>query len=261
MTGKEIRLARITEQGKAVIVPMDHGVTLGPIAGLVNIDELIPKLVNGGATAILAHKGILRSLTKVPSCGLIMHLSASTKFAQDPNNKVQVASVEEAIRQGADAVSIHVNIGGGDSEPEMLRILGDTARSCEELQMPLLAMVYPRGKNIKEKLDPDAVALVARVGGELGADMIKTVYTGDVDSFKRVVGGCPVPVVIAGGPKCETDGEVLEMVKGAMEAGAKGVSLGRNIFQHRNPAAMLKALRAIIMEDKSVERGLALLEQ
>jgi len=259
MNGKEIRLAKITEQGKAVIVPMDHGTSEGPIEGLVNINELVPKLVKGGATAILAHKGILKHLTKVPSCGLIMHLSASTKFAPDANNKVQIASVEEAMRQGVDAVSIHVNVGGGDSEPEMLKILGDTARRCDELQIPLLAMMYPRGKNIKEKLDPEAVALVTRVGGELGADIVKTVYTGDVDSFKRVVEGCPVPVVIAGGPKCETDRELLEMVKGAIEAGARGVSLGRNIFQHRNPASMLKALRAIIIENKSVEHGLELL--
>ena len=249
MNGKEIRLARITDKGRAVIIPMDHGASQGPIEGLVNINELVPKLVEGGATAILAHKGILKRLDAVPRCGLIMHLSASTKFAPDPNDRVQVASVEEAVKLGADAVSIHVNLGGSDSEPEMLRILGETARICGEFQMPLLAMMYPRGKNIKERFDPEAIALVARVGGELGADIVKTVYTGDPDTFREVVKGCPVPVVIAGGPKCENDGEVLEMVKGAMDAGAIGVSLGRNVFQHRDPTGMLKALRVIIMGD------------
>ncbi len=261
MNGKEIRLARITENGKGIIVPMDHGTSDGPIAGLVNINRLVPKLIEGGATAILAHKGIIRRLNGVPNCGLIMHLTASTKFASDPNDKVQVTLVEEAVRQGVDAVSIHVNLGGSDSEPEMLKILGETARICDELQMPLLAMMYPRGGNIKEKFDPEAVALVARVGGELGADMVKTVYTGSPDSFREVVEGCPVPIVIAGGPKCENDRDALQMVKGAMEAGAIGISLGRNVFQHRNPAAMLKALRAIIIRDESVERCLAMLEQ
>jgi predicted phospho-2-dehydro-3-deoxyheptonate aldolase len=258
MNGKEIRLARILDRGKAVIVPMDHGTTDGPIDGLVNPNQIVPRLVEGGATAILAHKGILKRLREVPGCGVIMHLSASTKFSADPNNKVQVALVEEAVRQGADGVSIHVNLGGCKAEPEMLRALGETARACEELQMPLLAMMYPRGENIKEK--PEAVALVARVGAELGADIVKTVYTGDQDSFREVVEGCPAPIVIAGGPKCEDDREVLQMVKEAMEAGAIGVSLGRNVFQHRNPVAMLKALRAIIIKGESVERSLEMLE-
>jgi predicted phospho-2-dehydro-3-deoxyheptonate aldolase len=260
MNGKQLRMSRITKNGKAVIIPMDHGTSEGPILGLENMNKTVPAIAKGGATAVLVHKGIIGSLKSAPYCGMIMHMSASSRLAADPNNKVLVASVEEAVILGADCVSVHINVGGCEAEPDMLKILGDTASDCRKFQMPLLAMMYPRGKNVKEKLDPEAVALVARIGGELGADLVKTLYTGDVDSFKKVVYGCPVPVVIAGGPKCESDLEVLEMVKGALEAGAMGVSLGRNAFQHKNPTAMVKALYAIIVDDYDVDYALEILK-
>jgi len=258
MDDKQTRLNKILEKGKAIIIPMDHGVSDGPIAGLTEMNDIVKKVEAGGASAVILHKGIIKSLKEPPKCGLIMHLSASTKFAPDPNNKVQVAEVEEATVLGADAVSVHINIGS-DAEPEMLKILGKVARDCEKMQIPLLAMMYARGKNIQNQLDADAIAHVARVGAELGADIVKCNYSGDAESFKKVVRGCPVPVIIAGGPKCETDREVLEMVRGAMDAGAIGVSLGRNVFRHRNPTAIVKAIRKIIVEDCSVEEALKLL--
>ena len=188
-----------------------------------------------------------------------MHASASTKLASDVNNKVLVSEVEEAVTLGADAFSVHINIGGSDAEPEMLKALGKVARDCEKMQMPLLAMMYARGKNIQNQLDADVLAHVARVGAELGADLVKCPYSGDPETFKKVVKGCPVPVIIAGGPKYETDREVLEMVRGAMDAGAIGVSLGRNAFQHKNPTQIVKAIRSIIVKDSSVEEALKLL--
>jgi DhnA family fructose-bisphosphate aldolase class Ia len=120
-------------------------------------------------------------------------------------------------------------------------------------------MVYPRGPNIQNGFDPEVVAHVARVGAELGADIIKTNYTGDPDSFRQVTNGCPVPVVIAGGPKAGNDREVLEMVKGAMEGGAIGVSIGRNAFQHDNPTSITRAISAIVKENVSVEEALKFL--
>jgi len=260
MGEKEIRLNRILHTGKAVIIPMDHGITSGPIKGLIKMDNIIKKVDEGGATAVVLHKGIIRSLKIKPKCGIIMHLSASTKLAIDPNNKVQIANVEEALSLGADAVSVHINIGGNEAEPKMLQILGKVSADCERLQVPLLAMMYARGKNVKDRLDPEAIALVARVGGELGADIVKCPFTGDVENFKKVVNGCPVPVVIAGGPKCETDKEVLEMVRGAMDAGAIGVSLGRNAFQHKNSTILVKAIREIIVNDATVKETLRLLQ-
>jgi len=117
-------------------------------------------------------------------------------------------------------------------------------------------MMYPRGENIKNPHDPEIVAHAARIGAEAGADIVKAVYTGDVDSFKKVVKSCPVPIVIAGGPKGNTDRDILEMCAGAMSAGAKGVTFGRNIFQHKNPPAMVRALNKIVIQGKTVREAL-----
>jgi fructose-bisphosphate aldolase / 2-amino-3,7-dideoxy-D-threo-hept-6-ulosonate synthase len=127
---------------------------------------------------------------------------------------------------------------------------------CDEWSVPLVAMMYPRGENIKNPHDPEIVAHAARVGAEAGADVVKAVYTGDPDSFKGVVRSCPVPIVIAGGPKASTDRQILEMCEGAMMAGAKGVTFGRNIFQHRNPPAIVRALYKLIIEKRNVREAM-----
>jgi fructose-bisphosphate aldolase/2-amino-3,7-dideoxy-D-threo-hept-6-ulosonate synthase len=165
--------------------------------------------------------------------------------------------VEEAIRLGADAVSVHINIGS-KTEAEQLKKLGTISKICAEWGMPLLAMMYPRGDGINQ-FDEKAVALASRVGAELGADIIKTNFTGSVESFKRVVEGCPVPVVVAGGPKMKSVEDVLKMVEMAMEAGARGVAIGRNIFQAENPTLMTKAIAMIVHENASVKEALELL--
>jgi len=265
--GKKIRMERIMdrETGRTLIVPMDHGVTMGPITGLKDLEETVDAVARGGANAVLMHKGMVRAGHRGygRDVGLIVHLSASTDLGPDPNYKVQVADVEEAIRLGADAVSVHVNVGA-EEEPEMLKKLGEVARKCEEWGMPLVAMMYPRGPQVEDEFDVEYVKHAARVGAELGADIVKTNYTGDPDSFKEVVKGCPVPVVIAGGPKAETPEEVLEMVKGAIEAGAAGAAIGRNIFAHKSPRmreAMARAIAKIIHEEADVEEAMRELER
>jgi fructose-bisphosphate aldolase/2-amino-3,7-dideoxy-D-threo-hept-6-ulosonate synthase len=255
MLGKQIRLSRIVSAGRMLCVPMDHGITIGPVKGLDTIHETISKIERGGATAILVHKGIIRSLQRLPKVGIIMHLSGSTNLGPSPNRKILVSGVEEAIRLGADAVSLHINIGNSD-EPGMLSDLGSVSDECDKWAMPLITMMYPRGENIKNPHDTATVAHVVRIGAELGADLVKTLYTGDSESFKTVIRGCPVPVVIAGGPKSETDRDVLEMAFGAMRAGAIGVTFGRNVFQHQDPTAIIKALHAIVLKGASVEEGL-----
>jgi fructose-bisphosphate aldolase/2-amino-3,7-dideoxy-D-threo-hept-6-ulosonate synthase len=261
--GKEIRMERIMnrESKKLVIVPMDHGVTVGPIKGLIDMPKIIDAVARGGATAVLLHKGIIRAGHRGygKDIGLIMHLSGSTALGPDPNNKVLVATVEEALKMGADAVSIHVNIGA-ETEPKMLMDLGKVSAECEKWGMPLIAMMYPRGKDIKEEHDVEVVKLAARAGAELGADVIKTNYTGDPDSFKEVTKGCPVPVVIAGGPKTKTDEEFLEMVKGAIDAGAAGVATGRNTFQHKNPTAMVRAICEVVHKGVEVKDAMKILK-
>ena len=253
--GRDIRLARILNDGKMLCIPMDHGISNGPIKGLEDIHSIIYQCSSAGLTCVLVNKGIIKSLPRPPNIGLIAHFSASTSIGPAPNRKILMGSVEEAIRLGADAVSLHINIGSKE-EPEMLQKLGMISDKCDEWSVPLVAMMYPRGENIKNPHDPEIVAHAARVGAEAGADVVKAVYTGDPDSFKRVVRSCPVPIVIAGGPKASTDREILEMCVGATKAGAKGVTFGRNIFQHRNPPAIVRALYKLIIEKRNIREAM-----
>ncbi|MBU4548110.1 MAG: class I fructose-bisphosphate aldolase family protein, partial [Euryarchaeota archaeon] len=191
--------------------------------------------------------------------GLIIHLSASTSLGSDPNHKVLVTSVEKAIKLGADAVSVHVNVGS-EKEPEMLIKLGTISEICDDWGIPLIAMMYPRGKSISDEHNADVVKLAARVGAELGADIVKTNYTGDPDTFKEVIAGCPVPVVIAGGPKVETEQELLEMVKNSIEVGGAGVAIGRNVFQAKSPQRTIRAISEIVHNKLDVEEALKIIK-
>lgn len=263
MSGKGIRMERIIDRntGRAVIVPVDHGITMGPIEGLVDMKATIDKVSQGGATAVVMHKGVVpyghRSFGR--DIGLIVHLSASTSLSPDPNSKVLVTTVEESLKMGADAVSIHVNIGA-DTEPYMLRDFGQISRQCNEWGVPLLVMIYPRGKDIENNYDVDLIKQCARAGMELGADMVKTSYTGDIDTFREVVRGAIIPVVIAGGPKMGSDRDLLQMVKDSLEAGGMGVSIGRNIFQHRNVTGITRAVADVVLREAEVDEALKQLE-
>ena len=258
--GKRIRLDRIMNRNtqRTVIVPLDHGVSIGPVSGLLDMRSIVNQIAEGGANAVLEHKGIIRTGYRGfgKDIGLILHLSASTSLGPDPNCKVQVASVEEAVKLGADAVSLHVNIGS-ETEADQLATLGRNAKLCEEWGMPLIAMMYPRGPKISNPYDATLVMHAARVGAELGADMIKTNYTGTIDSFKEVVRSCGIPVVMAGGPKANTDKEFCEMVYGSIMAGGAGVAAGRNVFQHENPTKMVKVLCGIVHENLTPENALS----
>lgn len=234
-------------------VPVDHSFTIGPVAGLESPQELLKKIAMAGATCFLAHKGVLKSLDSNEGVGLILHLSGSTSIGMFPNRKVLISSVEEAIRLGADAVSIHVNIGCSE-EPEMLQQLGEISDKCDEYQMPLIAMMYPRGERIKVPDDPEVVAHVARIGSDAGADIVKTIYTGSVETFRQVVRRCQVPVVLAGGPKVDSDESLLKLTYEAMQAGASGVAFGRNIFQHSDPYRIVSKLSEIIF-DRTEPKG------
>ncbi|MDD4951076.1 MAG: 2-amino-3,7-dideoxy-D-threo-hept-6-ulosonate synthase [Desulfovibrionaceae bacterium] len=258
--GKAIRLERIFNRDtkRTIIVPMDHGVSVGPIEGLVDIRETVTKLVDGGANAGLVHKGLVSCghRSRGRDFGLIVHLSASTSLSPYSNAKALVTSVEEAIRLGADAVSVHVNLGD-ETEADMLRDLGRTAENAANWGMPLLAMVYARGPKVKDEYEPRAVAHCARVGAELGADVVKVPYTGDMDSFARVVEGSCAPVVIAGGPKMDSVRDFLQMVADSLAAGGSGLSVGRNVFQHPDPTRMVAALNKIVHHDLGVDQALA----
>jgi fructose-bisphosphate aldolase/2-amino-3,7-dideoxy-D-threo-hept-6-ulosonate synthase len=253
--GKEIRLERIMDRntGNAVIIPMDHGFTLGQIQGLSDMPKIISEVSEGGANAIVLHKGMVKHGHRRSGrdIGLIVHLSASTGLNPDPNDKVLVCTVEEAVALGADAVSIHVNLGA-PGESRMIEEAGRVAKECTRWGIPLMIMIYPRGDGI----DPTGIAAIGhcvRVAEELGADLIKTSYTGDPESFREITGACSVPVLIAGGEKAG-DLATLSAIRDAVGAGARGVCMGRNAFQRGDPASFVRAVCRVVHggEDPSV---------
>jgi predicted phospho-2-dehydro-3-deoxyheptonate aldolase len=263
MIGKKIRIERILDRNtrRTVIVPMDHGVTVGPIQGLIQIPPAANRIAEGGANAAVVHRGAAmfghRGYGK--DLGLILHLSASTMMSPDSNRKVLVATVEDALQMGADAVSIHVNLGAED-EARMLRDFGTVSSACQRWGMPLLAMIYTRGPKIRNEYDVRYVRHAARVGAEMGADLVKVPYTGSPETFREVTDGCASPVVIAGGEKVESDEDVLRMVHDAIAAGGAGASIGRNVFQHRAPAAMVRAIAAVVHGGATVREALGMLK-
>ena len=260
--GKSIRIERILNRnnGRTIIVPMDHGVTVGPLYGLLDLRETVDQIADGGANAVLMHKGLPRCShrRRGRDIGLIIHLSASTAMSPYPNAKSLVGTVEDALKLGADGVSVHINMGD-ETEGRMLADLGEMAAKANDWGMPLLAMMYARGPAIKDPFAPEVVAHCARVALELGADIVKVPYTGDPESFERVVEACCIPVVIAGGPKMDDTESLVRMVHDSVRAGGAGLSVGRNIFQNDQPARLLAALGKVVHEDWSVEQAMDML--
>ena len=256
--GKQARLDRIGTGGKYLVVPMDHGITLGAVTGLVDLESTIDALTRGGADAVLTQRGVApRVHGNRNGAGYIVHLNGSTAIGPDEADKRETGTVEDAIRAGADAVSFHVNVGS-EYEPDQITALTDVTREAERFGLPVLAMTYARGPDISDPSDPEAYAEdlghAARLGEELGADLIKTSYSGDAESFRRVVESTRLPVLIAGGSK-GTDRETLSMVRGAMDAGAAGVSMGRSLFQHETPEVIAEAVAAVIHDDASPDEA------
>lgn len=257
MTGKEIRLNRIRDpkSGNFLIVPMDHGVSIGPVDGLRDMKSTISEIADGGGDAVLMQKGNLRQVPKekADEIGFIAHLNASTDLGE-PNNKVVVGRAKEALRRGADAVSLHINVGS-ETEPHQLEDLGEISDECEKYGVPLAAMTYVRGPDV-DSTDVDNLAHATRMGAELGADLVKTSYTGKPDEYRKVVEGCPVPVVIAGGPKADSKEEVLQDIRDAMDIGVSGTMMGRNVFQQDDVSGMVNAISGIVHRDKTVQEAM-----
>ncbi len=253
-TGTDARLARLGRDGRLVTVPMDHGITMGAVEGLKDIESTIDAVTTGGADAIITQKGLAERVHPHRNGkGYLIHLNGSTEIGPDEADKRQTCTVEEAVRLGADGVSFHINVGS-EYEPDQLAALASVTESAARFGMPVLAMAYARGPGVEED-DAGNLGRAVRLAEELGADVIKTAYSGDQESFEHVVESTSKPVIIAGGSP-SGDTATLEDVKGVMEAGGAGVSMGRTIFQHDDPGAMAGAVAAVVHEDASVDEAL-----
>ncbi|WP_434028145.1 2-amino-3,7-dideoxy-D-threo-hept-6-ulosonate synthase [Streptomyces graminofaciens] len=259
-TGKPLRLRRLSLAGdnRHLLIPLDHSVSDGPVAPAGQWDDLLRALVAGGADGIIVHKGRARGLAPdiLKSCALVVHLSASTACATDVDAKVLVGDVEEAVTLGADAVSVHVNIGS-DTESRQLADLGAVARSCDTWGMPLIAMVYPRGPRIDNPHDPALLAHIVNVAADLGADMVKTSVALPLERMAEVVAHSPIPVLAAGGPPDGSD--LIEYGRAVMASGCRGLAVGRRIFSAPSPASLVARLAAVVHSgtDGDLAKGMA----
>lgn len=264
--GKFIRLSKMfnSDSKKIVIVPLDDSLLAGPEDGLYDLKKIFKQVIAGEADAVMGFHGLFKLVYKdLDKISGILNLTASTTRGMH-TRKVLVSNVEEAVKLGMDCVGVHVNISSS-YETEMLKILGDISIECETLGIPLMGIMYPRGEkegldNNYEKIfeeEPDKytelVRHCVRIGVELGADIIKTQYTGSVESFRTVIeSSADVPVVIAGGTKINAQ-RMFNRAFEAMQAGAAGVSFGRNVFNRKNSSKFIGALRKIIHENASIE--------
>lgn len=245
MSANPLRTRRLERGGQWVMVPLDHGISMGPVAGLEDPRRALLAAADGGATCVTLHKGLVPLAADVAGrLGILLHLSASSDSAPDPQDKRLVATVEEALRLGCDGVSIHVNVGSL-TEGRQLEEAGRVATACAEWGVPLVTMAYPRGPKVGNPHDPALLAHAARLAAELGADAVKIPYSGSTETFRDVVQGCPVPILVAGGPRKGDFQAFLADLKGARAAGAKGASVGRNVFQHPDPKTAVAAVAAV----------------
>jgi fructose-bisphosphate aldolase/2-amino-3,7-dideoxy-D-threo-hept-6-ulosonate synthase len=261
--GKSMRLKRVIDPaGVSLICALDHGMTspsfLEPLA---DIATRTAEAVAGGANVIMMSKGMIRLAEPAfsPTTSLALLLSASANPAEAQPEVVQIARVEEAARLGADAVVLFTALGG-HAEPGMIRTLAGVGRECEALGMPLIAeaefpTTYALVEQLKEQYGFEYLRRNVRLCAELGADIVKTNWPGDEDSFGRLVQAASgVPVVLAGGSRLE-DRELLRRMERAMAAGGIGCSVGRNIFMHRSPTAITRALSRVIRERWNADKA------
>ena len=196
MLGKKVRIERIMDRNtkKTVTVPLTHGVGMGPIEGIKDIKNIVDTIALGGANAVVLHKGIVAAAHRRSGkdIGLILHLTATL----ENGNQALVTDVEEALTIGADAVSVRINVGGPNEEA-MLKLLGGVSKDASRWGMPLFALMDPGNVGEKEKQLKNLMR-AARIGSEMGADMVRVPYSGSAETFKEVVSVCPVPLVALG---------------------------------------------------------------
>lgn len=249
--GMKNRLARLMPDGKCFFMPIDHGYFQGPTTGLEKPAETAAPLLPY-IDALFCTRGVLRSaINPIGLKPIVLRVSGCTSVVgKDLADEELTTSIEEIIRLNAAAVGVSIFIGS-EYEKETLKNLCDLVNDCEDYGIPVMA-VTAVGKEL-EKREARFLGLCCRIAAELGARVVKT-YWCEKD-FDKVVRGCPVPVIIAGGPKCNTEKEVLEFVHDGIHKGAVGINLGRNVWQSPYPVAMAKALQAIIHDDASVKKA------
>ncbi len=243
--GKRMRINAFfkNDPNHTVIVPLDHGMTWGPINGINRVENVINILAKKKVDGIIVHKGIITACEQViveSNIPVIMHLSAGTSLCPK-DNKMIIGNVKEAVIYGCSGVSVQLNLGS-KNDGNILREVSQIAEQCYKYGMPLLIMAYVQGEGKKVS----SIKHVARVAAELGADFVKVLYTEDGGDFGEVVKGCPIPVLVAGGEKIVNENYFIKEMEIAMRKGCKGIAVGRNVFQSTNMEAVLTQLISVV---------------
>ena len=258
--GKKIRLNRVLGGSKhrALVVAFDHALVLGPIPGTDDPLGKIRQFARPEVDALLLNLGLIRQFAKSkmdgPIPALIARLDWTTVWSATGKNgsgtlcSSLLARPEEALRHGADAVITYLVVGTGDADFEMKEIArnAEVARECERVGIPLIVESLARGRDVQNPGDPKWLNLHTRMAVELGADAVKTDYSGDPASMRSVVDECPIPILVLGGSRLASDKQALDVVREVAIAGAAGVFFGRNVFQAENMSAFLKQARAAL---------------
>jgi len=254
--GMKNRLSRlILSDGHCMFLPIDHGYFQGPTRRLEKPGETIAPLIPY-ADALFVTRGVLRACVPPDTAPpIILRVSGGTSvIGKNLAHESITTSIEEALRLNVAAVGMSIFVGS-NYEYDTLVNLGNLVNECERYGIPVMA-VTAVGREL-EKRDARYLGLCCRIAAEFGAKVVKTYWC---EEFDKVVNGCPVPVVMAGGPKCETEQEVFEFVHDGMQKGAIGLNLGRNVWQHQHPVPMMKALRAIVHGNASVTEASGIFE-
>jgi len=243
------------EDGNAVLIVLDHAGGGGSMPGLISPSETIKKIMRGGADAILTSYGTAQQFQEeVKGRGLMLRLDGGATFYGDMAKIRDIFSVEDALAIGTDGVAC-MGFPGHVNEAAILGYFSKIVRDARPWNMPVMAEMLPGDPKMCNGDLGKQIEVVARIGAEFGADFIKTKYTGDPKSFRKVVEGCYIPILILGGEKMDSS-DALAMVKAAMDAGARGIAMGRNVWEHENPEGMVRALVQIIHKGASVSEAL-----
>jgi fructose-bisphosphate aldolase/2-amino-3,7-dideoxy-D-threo-hept-6-ulosonate synthase len=235
MIGKTRRLDRILvgDKKRCLLSPLDHAGWLGPVKGLDRPKWIVDQVVAGGANAILAGPGFIKATAaSIPATmGIVLRLSITAGLSKQGTQETPIASLDTALQMDADAVAVSVFFGR-DGDIEIYSYLADLIQACSAYDMPVIAEMMPPEDR---SFNAVAIAHAARIGMEMGADIIKTNYCGNVDEFRKVVESVPVPIIVAGGPKQANEPTLASFTRDAVAGGAVGVAIGRRVWQSENP--------------------------
>lgn len=250
MIGKSRRLGRLLvgEQKRCVLIPLDHGGWLGPVRGLDRPQAIVEAVIKGGANALLISPGFYKAVAPLvpPSVGIVLRLSVTAGLSAAGTQETPIASLETALRLDADAVAVSVFFGR-PGDIEIYRWLAQLADASQSYDMPVVAEMMPPQETF---YDVKAIAHAARIGLELGADIVKTNYCGDIDAFRHVVTAAPAPIIVAGGPSEGGQDTTLTVARDAIKAGAVGIAFGRRVWQADDPEGVTRQLKEVVFSVK-----------